>query len=171
MKKRFKEVKVFTPKFKEGVSFIVDEEDAWMLEKNKWTPTKLQCGKIYLKKRGEDGKHLSFHRVLTNAPNGFDVDHINGNELDNRKENLRVCTRSQNLMNQRKPKTKNLYKGVYLNHGSWCAKIQILENGKKKLKHLGTFKNQILAAKAYDFQAKEVHGEFARTNEMMGLLI
>ena len=76
------------------------------------------------------------HRFVLKAKKGENVDHINGNKLDNRKENLRKCTRSQNFAN-RKKYTNNTsgYKGVSKHGNKWQADIQI--NGKSK--YLGIF--------------------------------
>lgn len=108
-------------------------------------------------------KHVYMHREIMNAPSGMDVDHINGNTLDNRKENLRICTRSQNKMNtsRRKGNTSG-YKGVCFDNTNkkWLATITI--NG--KLKHIGLFQDAKSAAIAYDKKAKELFGDFAKLN-------
>ncbi|MBU9360066.1 HNH endonuclease [Burkholderia multivorans] len=102
-------------------------------------------------------QHL--HRLITNAPDGYVVDHINGNKLDNRRENLRVCTVAQNLRNRRRAKSnKSGLKGVYLDKTRWRAQIRI--DGRKIC--LGSFPTADLAHEAYKFAAREYHGEFAR---------
>jgi len=90
-----------------------------------------------------------------------EIDHINGDKLDNRRENLRSATRSQNKMNSGKPKNNTSgYKGVcwYKRGNKWRAQIGI--NG--KLKHLGYFEDKEEAAKAYKKAAEKYHGEFVR---------
>ncbi len=86
------------------------------------------------------------------------VDHINHNGLDNRRCNLRVCTKQQNVWNSRKVRgSKRKYKGTQkLSSGRWMALIGGIS--------LGTFDSEINAAKAYDEAAKKRYGEFACTN-------
>jgi len=104
------------------------------------------------------------HRVIMNAPKGLLVDHRNNNGLDNRRENLRLATHSQNMINRPKTKSKTTsrFVGVYFqkNRGKWAARI----NYQKNQIWLGRFDNEIDAAKAYDAAAKKYHGEFARLN-------
>lgn len=90
-------------------------------------------------------------------------DHINGNRLDNRRENLRVCTQGENNRNKAKYRNKSSqYKGVSWDstNKSWYAQIII----NKKHYSLGHYRNELEAAKAYDEGAKKHHGEFARIN-------
>lgn len=97
------------------------------------------------------------------APKGMVVDHINHNGLDNRKANLRIATFSENRRNSRKAKdTSSKYKGVswHKNNKKWHAGINI--NGRRK--HLGSFDDEIQAAKAYDEVARKYHGEFSSLN-------
>lgn len=94
---------------------------------------------------------------------GSEIDHKNGDGLDNRKENLRVCSRSQNLFNRRKhSKSSSSYKGVSWNplHKKWHSRI--MKN--KKQINLGYFDKEIDAAIAYDESAKKLFGEFCHTN-------
>lgn len=103
------------------------------------------------------------HRVILNTPHGMYTDHINGNGLDNRRCNLRICTLKQNQGNRKKgDRTTSKYKGVcWATDGSiWQSNISI----KGKDVHLGRFKSEIDAAKAYDNAAKEYFGEFAKCN-------
>jgi hypothetical protein len=89
------------------------------------------------------------------------VDHINGNGLDNRDENLRLATNSQNQMNSRKRSgTSSRYKGVSLQRKRWRAQIKL--DG--KLIYLGMFDTEEQAAMAYDYAAIELFGEFSRIN-------
>lgn len=114
------------------------------------------------------GKHvtLRMHRIITNAPQDKQVDHINGNPLDNRKCNLRVCTQKENSRNRekRKEKTSSIYKGVcfHKRKHKWQASITL--DG--KLIHLGYFKTQNEAALIYNEAAKKYHGEFAKFNKV-----
>ncbi len=79
-----------------GTVFYFDKEDYDLLSKYKWWVS----GKGYLYTR-IDNKNLFMHRIIMNAPKNMEVDHINHNKLDNRKDNLRICTHSQNCMNKK----------------------------------------------------------------------
>lgn len=96
---------------------------------------------------------------------GKEADHINGNGLDNRIENLRTCTRQQNMMNCRSPLwKKNGYKGVSVHKttGLWRARINF--NGKEySLKYHKTKED---AALAYNKKALELFGQFAKLNKL-----
>jgi len=109
-------------------------------------------------------KTQKMHRLITNCPADMDVDHANHDKLDNRKDNLRVCSQSENTHNQkvRTYAKTSVYKGVYFNKqaGKWRAQIKL----NNKLKHLGLFTNEIDAAIAYNNAAIEMFGEFALLN-------
>jgi len=104
------------------------------------------------------------HRQILNARKGQIVDHKDRNSLDNRVDNLRFATYSQNARN--KPKIKlnssSRYVGVYFEkrYGRWTAQISV----EGKHLWLGRFDSEIEAAKAYDTAAKKYHGEFACLN-------
>lgn len=94
---------------------------------------------------------------------GFWVDHINGDTLDNRRSNLRLCTVSGNNHNRMKSKNNTSgYKGVswLKQNQKWRAYIKV----NSKDKHLGCYLDKEDAARAYDKAAKEYFGEFARLN-------
>ena len=105
---------------------------------------------------------IYLHRYIARAPKGAQVDHINGNRLDNRSANLRVCTNAQNSRNKGPQKGK--YKGVHWSKTGkhWVA--QITKN--YKVRHLGCFKTAEAAALAYNEAAKELHGEYAYLNKI-----
>jgi hypothetical protein len=104
---------------------------------------------------------IYLHREVVGATRGQIVDHINGDTLDNRAENLRICTNAENLRNRGKTKAnKSGYKGVYKNKTGWVAQITV----NFKCTHLGTFETAALAGAAYDAAARRVHGAFAKTN-------
>ncbi len=101
------------------------------------------------------------HRSLLAAPGGLVVDHINHDPLDNRRENLRLCTSAENSRNRKlDPRNKTGFKGVSRNRHSFVATIQV----NRKLRHLGSFASAIEAARRYDEAAIALHGEFALLN-------
>ena len=107
---------------------------------------------------------LLHHLIMGKPGQKMMYDHINHNGLDNRKENLRQVTHAQNMRNSRKRATKSTskYKGVcWLSREKrWLSSINL--EGKTKM--LGYFSCEICAAAAYDRQALESHGEFAKLN-------
>ena len=95
------------------------------------------------------------HRVILNAPPGVEVDHINGNGLDNRRSNLRLATRAQGQANRGRFKSnKSGYKGVHFDK----------QLGKWKLAFSAHFDTAEEAAQMYDRIARIVFGEYAKTN-------
>lgn len=109
---------------------------------------------------------VRLHRLIVQCPDGMDVDHINGDKLDNRKENLRICTRSENLANKESASdSRKRLKGAYINKRSkniqWSSSINIPNSNPRKQKHLGYFKTEEEAHEAYKNASLEIHGEFS----------
>jgi hypothetical protein len=101
------------------------------------------------------------HRLLLSVES--EIDHANGNGLDNRRCNIRPATRSLNLANRASPGSRSGFRGVTpanQKNGRWVARIKI--NGKTHF--LGTFDTPEEAARAYDARARLAFGDFARTN-------
>lgn len=149
----------------QGLKAIIDAADIPLVYGKNWYASRNK-GLVYARRKvlGSNGKWITvhMHRVIINAPKGFEVDHANRNSLDNRRINLRLATRSQNMCNTTKrPGTMSKYKGIIWDSRKrkWRALISV--NGKNK--YLGRFKSQELAHAAYAKASKELHGEFGRT--------
>lgn len=147
----------------QGRFAIVDDETYDELSKCKWAFHKSGT-KCYAMRYVKD-KCIYMHRHLLNPSSKELVDHIDGDGLNNQKANLRVCSRSQNGMNQSKTSLKrsSRFKGVsFARHrNKWEAYIQY---GKKV--NLGLFKKEEDAALAYNAAALEYYGEFALLNRL-----
>lgn len=147
---------------------LVDDEDYNRLSQFKWRVQKsgnrpdafYAVRNITIKKRRTT---IQMHRQIIKPPPGLEIDHKNNNGLDNRRANLRICTRSQNMANSRGSSRRfSSFKGVSFHPQFKKWRAIITQN--KKNQHLGFFKSQVLAAKAYDDRAKEIFGPFARPN-------
>ena len=145
----------------QGLVALVDDEDYPELSKHKWCAH--LCRGIFYAVRSASETTIFMHREILNTPSGLETDHENGNGLDNRRINLRVATRKQNLQN-RKPSTagSSQFKGVgwHNKRKKWRARISI----NCKDIHIGFFDNEIQAAKARDKKALEIQKEFAYLN-------
>ncbi len=145
-----------------GQNAVVDAADYdWLMQWN-WMALYVKSQNRYYACRGISISPwtIYMHRLLTGNL-GNHTDHEDGNGLNNRRQNLRPCTVSQNHGNRKHP-TKNHsgYKGVYWNRFSWCAGIHI----NNRHVHLGSYRTREEAAKAYDLAAKSHFGEFASLN-------
>lgn len=141
-------------KTKHGYIILVDDEDFEELSKYKWSIDK-------------DGYAYRFggkmHRLIIRPPANMEIDHINGNRIDNRKSNLRVCTHAQNQCNKSTIGINTSgFKGVAWREDchKWRAKIKFCGTPI----NIGHFDNPIDAAIAYDKKALELFGEFAKLN-------
>lgn len=139
----------------------VDDDDYEYLSQFNWYAAKM--GKFYAVRRGPNNTTLRMHAIILNPPDGMQVDHIDGNSLNNQRNNLRICTQKENARNRTKLEgTSSMYKGVHWREdiGKWQSYIYI--NRVKKI--LGNFMTQIEAAIYYDIAAKTYFGEFAKLN-------
>jgi hypothetical protein len=152
----------------EGKFTIVDLQDFYWLNNFEWCAKEDYYGRFYAvrftNQSEKKQKITAMHRLICNPPPGLLVDHRNNNSLDNRRDNLRLATHSQNTCNRRmnKSNASSQFRGVSLfrSRRIWYARIKI--HGKSIF--LGYFDSEIDAAKAYDNAAKKYHGEFARLN-------
>lgn len=142
-----------------GQVALIDKKDSEIVKNHTWSA-------LYSKKRNvfyAMSHEGPMHKILMCSPKGMDVDHKDRNTLNNRRSNLRICSRTQNNMNR--PKQRNNrsgYKGVIENScGNFYAKIA----ANKIVTYLGTFKTPEEASQAYIDAAKEIQGEFYPTSE------
>jgi len=152
-----------------GKIAVVDEEDYELLSQYKWHTCKAAKRDVWYaitNIKTENGiRRISMHRFIMKVEErGSIVDHKDGDGLNNIKNNLRCCTPSQNNANRKisRTKTTSKYLGVY--HRRKTNKCIASIRVKGKSYYLGTFKDEISAAKAYDAAAKIHHGEFANLN-------
>jgi HNH endonuclease/AP2 domain len=148
---------------------LVDDEDyKWISQWHWYTNNTKRVLRHYRIGKRNEGKYKIIHlsRVIMNAPEDKLVDHINGNSFDNRKENLRLCTKAENSRNKKASKSNTSgYKGV-----SWSKQRERWESCIKinyKKKFLGYFNTAKEAAIAYNIAAKKYYGEFARFNVIL----
>ena len=145
----------------QGKVALVDDEDYDYLMQWKWCATK-DYNTYYANREGsvkEDNKKFIMHRVIMNTPDNMVVDHIDHNGLNNQKSNMRNCSPKENSRNMR-PRGKTGYLGVCYDRKYIKACIKI----RGKNRHLGNYKTEEEAARAYDKVAKEYYGEFANLN-------
>ena len=138
-------------------------DDEWFDYLNQWTWRLNDAG--YVIRSGERSgikrRFYRMHRVIAGAVATQEVDHANGDTLDNQQVNLRLCTHQQNLCNQRR-QHKGVFRGVqpFRSSSLWVAMIR----SKGRVYCLGYFREARHAAMAYDIAARDLHGEFATLN-------
>jgi AP2 domain/HNH endonuclease len=147
-----------------GRTAFIDEQDAHIIESHKWCVCQYGDKNYILSPRlnseGRSSGTFLLHRLIMSAKKGEYIDHVNGDGLDNRRANLRFCSKSQNGSNRgRQNNNKSGFKGVSWSDANkkWIA--QITSNGIRC--HLGTFSDPLEAHKAYCEAAKRLHGDFA----------
>lgn len=153
-----------------GKVAIVDDEDFERLSKWKWHAMKNSGSGIWYAARAVPAgtlkpwqTRLRMHREILGAAGKDVVDHRNGDGLDNRRENLRLCSQSQNRMNSiRSRRSRSRFKGVvaHAKTGRWRAVLTV--DGRRTW--LGWFDSDEEAARVYDAEARRVYGEFAALN-------
>ena len=147
----------------QGKYAIVDPEDYEELARYKWHCQGMG-GTYYAFGNVRNGqRRVAIHRWIVGARRGEVVDHIDGDGLNNRRANLRICSVAENTRNRRaRQGVSSRYKGVtyYEKQGKWQARI--CAGGKRH--YLGWFGDEEEAARAYDAAARRLHGEFASVN-------
>lgn len=145
----------------QGKHAIVEDQDYPLVSQYKW----IYSSKGYaITHNPQNNKQwIWMHRLIMSTPKDLQTDHINGNKLDNRRSNLRICTSSQNRVNIIHPiNSTSTFRGVSWNKekNRWSSQIQV--NNKRIL--IGRFNNERHAAIAYDLWARDIFGEFSLLN-------
>ena len=148
-----------------NLSALVDDEDYEGLSKFKWHLGTKRCGNQYAIRRiYVNGKKstTTMHQDILKTPKGMCTDHINGNGLDIRKCNIRICSPRENCMNRKPQGGTSKYKGVSLHSkgGKWKCRIKT----KGKIYNLGHYDSEKEAARKYNEVASMMFGQFARLN-------
>ncbi len=144
-----------------GVFTVLDVEDVPLLGSLRWCAKASRPGEaLYVQRRTDNGT-VKLHRLITGASNGELPDHIDGDTLNNRRYNLRICDRFGNAQNRGINRNNTSgFKGVYKTGSRWYASIK----HKDRKYRLGVFDDPADAARAYDAAASEIWGEYARLN-------
>ncbi len=150
----------------EGLIVLVDDDMYDQLNANKWqlnnsgyvSRTNIRNGKAHM---------LFMHHVVMPKKEGYQIDHINRDKLDNRRSNLRYVTRSQQIANKGSHKgSRSKYKGVTYNpknkYSKWMANISVDKIGIC----LGSFDSEEVAARAFNVAAESIHGKYAYLNDV-----
>lgn len=151
-----------------GRSTVVDVEDYKYLKLFRWKLIANGSKAYAYANIPAIGKDRAMHRIIMDAPPGILVDHKDGDGLNNRKKNLRLCTHAQNMMNRKGTGKTSKYKGVSWDKQDkkWLAAIK--KDGQKIV--LGRFDEEDEAAIAYNEAAKDLHGEFGWLNTLPGFV-
>jgi len=156
-------IKLYDREGNKKIETIIDTEDYEKVKGIKWY---LGDGKYVIHSRYKKAS-LKLHRTILELSENDNsiIDHIDGNPLNNKKSNLRICTSQQNTFNQKKRiNNTSGFKGIFWNkiESKWESRIGV--NCKRIF--LGHFKNKIDAVKSYNEAASKYHGEFARLNDI-----
>jgi hypothetical protein len=146
-----------------GKCALVDAEDFERINSYSWFFERGYARRRFQRSGVQHCMHM--HREIVKAPEGFEVDHINGDTLDNRKANLRIVTHRRNMHNMAAHSdSSSKYRGVYWNKqkGKWT--VQICLDGKRQ--HIGHFVIEADAARAYNSEAIRLFGQYARLNQI-----
>jgi hypothetical protein len=153
-----------------GKVALIDDEDFEKVYNIKWHVSKIKNNEYAAGAKTINKKRIYFtmHRLILQLNGNVSVDHIDHNGLNNQKNNLRICTQTQNIVNSRKARTwhqketSSKYKGVSFSKRSkkWRACMTI----NNRFKYIGTFSVETDAAKAYDDAMINYYGEFANLN-------
>lgn len=139
---------------------VVDQQDLASVSRWRWSRGGSRGQYAY--RKGPGRKNIYLHRFLLDAPCGYEVDHINGDTLDNRRDNLRLATPCENKFNTGlTARNRSGFKGVHWNAWtkSWDACIRVNHG----IFRLGHYANPAEAAEVYQQAAEFLHGQFART--------
>lgn len=159
-------IDISTPKHPNAFTIVDDADFDWL---SKWKWHKSDHGYVR-RHQCIDGKKITIymHVEILKPPPGMRGDHRFGNKLDNRRENLRICTHAENNRNRRPSAGRNLPKGVDWKARERRFRAQISVNGRQI--HLGYFDAVSEAEAVYVAAVKKHHGEFAFLGALVNLV-
>lgn len=145
-----------------GLVALVDDADFHLTEGFRWCASKSKGNATYYAKSARTVKRapVYLHRLIMQPDGKRVVDHRDGNGLDCRRSNMRVCTQAQNAANCVKKGKSSIYRGIKKCYGGWMARLKF----NYREIYLGYYRSEIEAAAAYNEGAKIYFGEFARLN-------
>lgn len=141
-----------------SLAAVVDSTALPKVAAHTWHAERGRGGRVYVV--SSDRPRLRLHRVIVDAPDGLEVDHINHDTLDNRASNLRVVTTAENQWNGRWPVGASGFRGVHWHRDGWVSEIRV--RGRRI--YLGFSKTPEGAARKYDEAAVRYRGPFAQLN-------
>ena len=149
----------------QGKVALVDDADYERL--SHWRSWQAVCryGRWWYAQASLDNRPVALHRIILDAPPGVHVDHINGDGLDNRRANLRLCTHAENMRNRRKMTTRpttSKYKGVSFSKRHKSTPWTVIFHGK----YCGRYSTETEAARVWNERARATYGEFANLNQV-----
>jgi len=146
-------------KITQGKYALVDDKDFEMLSRHNWHFHTTGYA------RTSTPKKCYMHRMILRADSSKQCDHINGNRLDNRRSNLRLCAERENHFNLRiRVDNQSGYRGVSFDKRRKKWLVQITVSGVHK--HIGRFKDKMEAVRNYNLFAKDLYGDFSGLNEV-----
>lgn len=149
----------------QGKVALVDDEDYDWLSPYSWRYNNNGYARTVVY-GNSTRKDMYMHRMILRADQGMIVDHINGDKLDNRRDNLRKVSAQENSANSAKKSKRNQYKGATWSRVSRKWMAQISHN--YTYYYLGLFDTEEEAAHAYNEKAVELFGDYARLNDIKG---
>jgi hypothetical protein len=148
------------PLTKGAIALVDDSDYDWLMTQGRWSLSNKGYAQHWYKLNGQR-KALLMHRLILSAPPHLHVDHINGNRLNNCRENLRLASRSENNANRAMmPSNSSGYRGVNRNRKHWEARIKY----QNQRIYLGSFADAQEAALSYDAAARLLFADFAKLN-------
>lgn len=142
-----------------GQTAFIDKDNFDTVKDYGWYAYYDKIGKTFYAVSRTHGTKIKMHRLILNATEEQKVDHTDHNGLNNRKNNIRLCTQSQNCMNKRvQSNNTSGYKGVSFHRGKNKYQAMIMVN--RKQIYIGSFLTALEASEAYQKEAKKLHGEF-----------
>jgi|SRR6266850_2177403 len=170
-KRRVKRHEVFQPPdqsykiipLTKGQNALVDTVDFDRINQWNWSASAYGNPTKFRAVRCVNDRIILMHHAVLELPGDTEIDHESGDGLDNRRKNLRLCTRQQNSFNKgRMSRNTSGYKGVSWDKRLSMWRAQIRTGGRSM--SIGRHKTAEAAARAYDEAAKRLHGGFARLN-------